>query len=352
MKQVKKPIQMLLGALALSSVMAPVAQAGNSKLLATGGVTQFEGAAGGGLVPWALIGGYGTDTEIGATSFVTTVQTSAYDLNVLGATVGFYDRVEVSFAHQNLGVDSSVIRNTNEALTGLVRTLSGDPTVQNQLINPGTNIKQNVFGFKVRLFGDAVYSQADYIPQVALGVQYKRNQDFDSGVNVVALGNVGVPKLLGAKSASGTDIYLAATKVFLGVPFGKRLLVNATVRATKANAFGLLGFGREVINPLNGQFVDSDNSYKFLPEASVGLFMSENVVLGAEVRRQGNRLDNQPILGVLGAPRLAKEDTAWDAFVAYVPNKSVAFTAAYVDLGNLPFQETSSGFYLSAQASF
>jgi hypothetical protein len=35
-----------------------------------------------------------------------------------------------------------------------------------------------------------------------------------------------------------------------------------------------------------------------------------------------------------------------------VPNKSVAFTAAYVDLGNLPFQETSSGFYLSAQASF
>ena len=30
------------------------------KLLATGGVSQVEGAGGGGLVPWALITGYGS----------------------------------------------------------------------------------------------------------------------------------------------------------------------------------------------------------------------------------------------------------------------------------------------------
>ena len=32
----------------------------DSRLLATSGVTQLEGSAGGGLVPWALVSGYGT----------------------------------------------------------------------------------------------------------------------------------------------------------------------------------------------------------------------------------------------------------------------------------------------------
>ena len=31
----------------------------SNKLLLTGGVSQIEGAAGGGLTPWAVIGGYG-----------------------------------------------------------------------------------------------------------------------------------------------------------------------------------------------------------------------------------------------------------------------------------------------------
>jgi len=37
----------------------------SNKLLLTGGVSQVEGAAGGGLTPWAVIGGYGTNNEIG-----------------------------------------------------------------------------------------------------------------------------------------------------------------------------------------------------------------------------------------------------------------------------------------------
>jgi hypothetical protein len=36
------------------------------KLLATGGVSQVEGAGGGGLTPWALITGYGTRDSYGA----------------------------------------------------------------------------------------------------------------------------------------------------------------------------------------------------------------------------------------------------------------------------------------------
>ena len=48
------------------------AYADGGRLLATGGVTQLEGAAGGGIVPWAVIGGYGTRDEIGATGFAPT----------------------------------------------------------------------------------------------------------------------------------------------------------------------------------------------------------------------------------------------------------------------------------------
>ena len=36
------------------------------KLTATGGVSQVEGAGGGGLTPWALITGYGTRDSYGA----------------------------------------------------------------------------------------------------------------------------------------------------------------------------------------------------------------------------------------------------------------------------------------------
>ena len=35
-------------------------------LLATGGVSQVEGAGGGGLASWALVTGYGTDNGVGA----------------------------------------------------------------------------------------------------------------------------------------------------------------------------------------------------------------------------------------------------------------------------------------------
>lgn len=35
------------------------------RLLLTGGVSTIEGAGGGGIVPWALIGGYGTRNELG-----------------------------------------------------------------------------------------------------------------------------------------------------------------------------------------------------------------------------------------------------------------------------------------------
>ena len=85
-----------LPALAGDSGAAPANISG--KLLLTGGVSQIEGAAGGGLTPWAVIGGYGTQDQIGANAFYTRVNVQDYHLDDAGVLVGIDNRVELSVA--------------------------------------------------------------------------------------------------------------------------------------------------------------------------------------------------------------------------------------------------------------
>lgn len=58
---------------------------------------------------------------------------------------------------------------------------------------------------------------------------------------------------IGARSADGVDFYIAGTKLLLA----ESLLLNATVRATKANQFGLLGFGGDQNGGYSAQFEGS-----------------------------------------------------------------------------------------------
>ena len=64
------------GALLLATGLllgAATAQAATGKLLLTGGVSTVEGAAGGGISPWALIGTQATEGEIGGSAFASRV---------------------------------------------------------------------------------------------------------------------------------------------------------------------------------------------------------------------------------------------------------------------------------------
>ncbi|MGA4602895.1 DUF3034 family protein, partial [Ectopseudomonas hydrolytica] len=54
---------------------AGLAGAGEGRLLATGGATSLEGAAGGGIMPWAVLAGYGERGEWGTDVFATRVET-------------------------------------------------------------------------------------------------------------------------------------------------------------------------------------------------------------------------------------------------------------------------------------
>lgn len=264
----------------------------SNKLLLTGGVTQVEGSAGGGLTPWAVIGGYGTGDEIGANAFITHVSLPDYHLDEVGAMVGLYNRVEVSFAQQRF--------NTEQVGAALG-------------LGQGFTFQQNIIGVKVRLFGDVVLDQDSWLPQVSIGAQHKQNDQ------------AGVLRFIGAKSDQGTDYYVNATKLFLS----QSLLVNATLRFTKANQIGILGFGG-----------DRNNSYKPEFEGSVAYLLNRNLAIGAEYRQKPNNLG------------IAKEDDWYDAFVAWAPTKHVSLTLAYADLGNIVIKDRQRGLYASVQVGF
>lgn len=271
---------------------APADARTGGKLLLTGGVTQVEGAGGGGLTPWALIGGYGTEGQVGANAYYTRVDVSDYSLDSYGALVGIGDRVELSVSRQVFDTEQV------GALLGLGR---------------GYEIAQDTVGVKVRLFGDAVLEQDSWVPQVAVGAQYKRN---DRGALVRAIG---------ARDDSSTDVYVSATKLFLG----QSLLVNGTLRYTEANQFGILGFGG-----------DRHDGHSPQLEASVAYLVDRRLAVGAEYRTKPDNLN------------IADEDDAWDVFVAWAPNRNVSLTVAYVDLGNIVIRDGQRGVYASLQLGF
>ena len=295
---------------ACAALFCAGAQADTGKLLLTGGVSSIDGAAGGGLTPWAVIGSNATDDEIGGSAFFTNVGTKDYGLNIVGAAVGFKDRYELSITQQDLNT-----RGTGAAL-GL----------------PGLHLKQTIVGAKARVLGDAILDSDTLMPQVAVGLEYK------------TLGSTGLDATLNALGAkrNGVDLYVSATKLFLG----QSLLVNGTLRATKANQNGLLGYGAT----LGG----NEDRYSLQPEFSIGLLVSKNVVIGAEYRFMRNKLEKAGSVAKLGNG-LRSED--WkDIFIAWAPSKNVSLTLAYVDLGVIVPATTASrkqtGYYLSAQVAF
>jgi Protein of unknown function (DUF3034) len=285
----RKSTTLLVAAAAFYSLGA-TAQSG--KLLLTGGVSQIEGASGGGLTPWAVIGGYGTREQIGANAFHTNVRSGEFNLASTGIMVGLFDRAELSYARQRFDTRDAGAR------LGLGR---------------GFTFNQDVVGLKVKLAGDAVLDQDRWLPQIAIGLQHKRN-DRDA-----------IVRFVGATKDIGTDYYINATKLFLS----QSVLANITLRATKANQLGILGFGG-----------DLNDRYRAMFEGSLAYLFTRNIAVGVEYRQKPNNL------------RFTREDDWFDAFIAYAPIKNVSLTAAYANLGSVASFKSQKGVYLSAQIGF
>lgn len=263
-----------------------------SRLLATGGASTIEGVAGGGIVPMAVLSGYGAQEEQGAVAFASYVDTGDYQLDVVGGSVSWRNRIELSIAQQKL---------THDSLTAALSL-------------PTDSISQRIISAKVRVAGDLIYTS---MPQVSIGVQHKKNLDFF------------VPGAVGAKEDSGNDVNITATKLILGGFFQRNLLLNGNLRYTNANQTGLVGFGG-----------DKNADKEWLPEISAGVLLNRNWLIGTEYRQKPNNLS------------AIKEDDWQTAFVGWFPNKRVALVAAYVDLGAVATFENQTGWYLSLQGSF
>ncbi|MDA8119336.1 MAG: DUF3034 family protein [Gammaproteobacteria bacterium] len=80
---------------------------GQSRPAGTGGITSISGAAGGGLVPWALIAGYGGPGQIGFTASYTHASTANFNANGYGVAAGIDNRVEVSLTQQNFDLGNT-----------------------------------------------------------------------------------------------------------------------------------------------------------------------------------------------------------------------------------------------------
>jgi hypothetical protein len=263
--------------------------------------TSLEGAAGGGVAAWAILA-----PDAPLVSY-TNLKTNDYTVQSIAVSGTLLKRLELSYGAQ----------------------LVDAPTVGNAL-NLSSRAQQNTFGAKFKLL-DA--KPKTFLPAVALGVQFKQS----SGQILDALENAGA-----IKGESGTDFYLAATKI-LGVG-GKNVIIDGTLRATQGNEFGFFGFG-------GGRLASANNHYDFLPEFSAGVFVADNVAVGGEYRFKPNNISST----AFGF----REDASKDLWIAFFPNKDYAITAAYVNLGQVgpssaaipKIDSVQDGLYLQFQAN-
>lgn len=256
-----------------------------SKVIGTGGATTIEGSAGGGIVPWAVINGYASSGQWSVTGFSSQVGVDDFSLRTIGAGFSYGNQLEVSLTKQTFALE----------------TIGGD-------------LKQTIVGVKYHVAGELLYTE---MPQISVGAQWKKHQNFE------------LPQAVGALDDQGIDWYVAASKVWLDAFAGRNVLLNATVRATKANQTGLLGFGSA-----------NDNSYQLMTELSAAVLLTPHWAVGAEFRQKPNQL------------AFADEEHWRDVFTAWFINKNVSLVGGYVDLGSIAGLPNQQGYYVAVEATW
>lgn len=262
------------------------------RTLGTSGLSSLEGSSGGGIASWATIGGYGSKKGLGMAFHYSYVNVTNYEDNNVGGLIGFYDRIELSYSH-------------NFFMTGKTGALLG--------IGKGYHFDLDTGGVKVRLYGHV--ADKTLIPQFAMGVMYKHDGDNK------------VIHAVGSKASDGVDIYFAATKLYPSIG----LLVSTTMRLTKGNQWGILGFGGDRDNSYHPQF---EGSLGYLPSFIPGL------VVGVEYRTKPRNQNFTP------------EGNWFDVYASYFVNKHLNITAAYVSLGTIATFRNQTGAYVSLQTGF
>ncbi|MEI6177341.1 MAG: DUF3034 family protein [Verrucomicrobiota bacterium] len=164
----------------------------------------------------------------------------------------------------------------------------------------------------------------DWLPAVTFGAHYKIN----TTINDINKELGGALTGIGIQDDSGVDYTLYATKLFKNLP--RPVLVNLGVRATKAAHLGLLGF-------------TDDYSANF--EGSVGVFLTDRLILAAEYRQKPD--DYKPIPGLI-----AGEDDWWTIDLAYVVSNNFTVAVGYGHFGGVLNHTANSVFGVTIKNEF
>jgi len=243
---------------------------------------------------------------------------SAYIVNPPrdGEPVG---RPSVGFAHVNLGFDKNL-----EALTITESPLKrlelgygwdylGLGDLPQALRNAGIvnyhqdQVQLHNFNVRYQILKEGEFDQK-WIPALTAGVHYKYNDGISEVNNEVggALSSVAhIP------NHDGTDFTLYASKLFTQLP--RPVLLEVGGRATEAVWDGLGGF---------------TDSYNFVFEGNVVVFVTSNLALAAEYKQQPTGYN---AIGNL----VRVEDDWWTIDAAYVVNKHLTLAVGYGHFGNV-----------------
>jgi len=169
-----------------------------------------------------------------------------------------------------------------------------------------TSVELHNFNARLQILKEGEFDQK-WIPALTFGVHYKYNASYDDIDNQLN----GTLKAIGVSQNEGVDFTLYASKLFTQLP--RPVLVELGGRATEGVWNGLLGF---------------TDSYQFLFEGNVVVFVTDSFALAAEYREQ-NR-DYTAIPGLIG-----KASDWWTIDAAYVVNKHVTFAVGYGHFGTV-----------------
>lgn len=106
------------------------------------------------------------------------------------------------------------------------------------------------------------------------------------------------------------------------------MILDGTIRRTRANQLGLLGFGNK------------QGGFSYAPEMSAAVWLSDSLLLGAEFRAKPSNLV------------ALREVIAKDLFLAWGPAKNLTLVVAWADLGPIAGKTAQHGTYLSLGAGF
>ena len=190
------------------------------------------------------------------------------------------------------------------------------------------SIKENAvelhnFNARLALLKEGEFDQ-DWLPAVTFGAHYKINtsvNNLNSELNETL-------RSIGITDNSGVDYTLYATKLIKSLPLP--VLVNVGVRETEAAHLGLLGF---------------TDHYSANLEGSVGVFLTDRLILAGEYRQKPN--DYKAIPGLIAA-----EADWWTIDLAYVVSNHFTVALGYGHFGGVLNHDANSAIGVTIKNEF